>query len=131
MMKVQKVSFHWIVNSVIFPMLFIIESKSMLNTKAFILVKKHAKHKCIDIKPVYVFLWDRGSTGKSDWIKAIYNVVSKTLLYNSKEAEKPEKYPGTNRNISSKLQWNNASFWSGNQTRSKVKSSSASKIFFK
>ena len=87
-MKVEKVSFHWIANSAIFPMLFIIESKSMLNTKAFILVKKHAKHKCTDIKPVYVFLWDRGSTGKCDWVKAIYNAVSKTLLYNSKEAVK-------------------------------------------
>ena len=42
-----------------------------------------------DVEPVHVFLSDSGGTGKSHLVKVIYNTISKTLLYDCKDLEKP------------------------------------------
>ena len=42
-----------------------------------------------NVEPVHIFLSGIGGTGKSHLVKAIYNAISKTLLYHSKDPEKP------------------------------------------
>ena len=42
-----------------------------------------------NIKLIHIFHLGSGGTGKFHLIKAIYNIVSKSLLFNHKEAEKP------------------------------------------
>ena len=51
--------------------------------------KNHLKYDGNDVEPVHIFLSSSGGTGKSHLVKVIYNTISKTLLYHSKDPEKP------------------------------------------
>ena len=42
-----------------------------------------------DVEPVHIFLSGSRGTGKSHFVKVIYNAISKTLLYHCKDPEKP------------------------------------------
>ena len=51
--------------------------------------KDYVRYNEHNVEPVHIFLSGIGGTGKSHLVKAIYNAISKTLLYHSKEPEKP------------------------------------------
>ena len=78
----------------------IFESTNPLNSKqrdVFNVVhnwaKEYADHKGVNVKPVHIFLYGHGSTGKSHLVKTIYNAVLKTLLLNYKKKQKhPESF---------------------------------------
>lgn len=53
---------------------------------------EYAKRKDIDAKPVHICISGSGVTGKSHLVKAVFNAVSKTLLFNCKEPEKPRVF---------------------------------------
>ena len=42
-----------------------------------------------NVEPVHIFLSGSGETGKSHLVNEIYNAISKTWLFNSKDSEKP------------------------------------------
>ena len=47
---------------------------------------EYDKHKGVYVKPVNIFLSRSIGTGKSHLVKFIYNAVSKTLIFNYREA---------------------------------------------
>ena len=51
--------------------------------------KDYVRYNEHNVEPVHIFLSGIGGTGKSHLVKAIYNAISKTLLYHSKDPEKP------------------------------------------
>ena len=51
--------------------------------------KDYVKYNGHNVQPVHIFLSGSGGTGKSHLVKVIYNAISKTLLYHSKDPEKP------------------------------------------
>ena len=54
-----------------------------------IMLKMFLQKKSLKINPVQIFLSDSGATGMSHLVKTIYQVVSKELLYHSKEPDQP------------------------------------------
>ena len=51
--------------------------------------KDYVKYNGHNVEPVHIFLSGSGGSGKSHLVKVIYNAISKTLLYHSKDTEKP------------------------------------------
>ena len=51
--------------------------------------KDYVKYDEHDVKSMHIFLSGSGGTGKSHFVKVIYNAISKTLLYYCKDPEKP------------------------------------------
>ena len=51
--------------------------------------KDYVRYNEHNVEPVHIFLSGIGGTDKSHLVKAIYNAISKTLLYHSKDPEKP------------------------------------------
>ena len=51
--------------------------------------KDYVRYNEHNVEPVHIFLSGIGGTGKSHLVKPIYNAISKTLLYHSKDPEKP------------------------------------------
>ena len=51
--------------------------------------KDYVKYNGHNLEPVHIFLSGSGGSGKSHLVKVIYNAISKTLLYHSKDTEKP------------------------------------------
>ena len=51
--------------------------------------KDYVKDNGQNVEPVHIFLSGSSGTVKSRLVKAIYNVISKTLLYHCKHPEKP------------------------------------------
>ena len=45
-----------------------------------------------NVEPIYIFLSGSGGRGKSYLVKVIYNAISKTLLYQCKNPEKPRVF---------------------------------------
>ena len=52
-------------------------------------IKSFSRKRCFTIHPIRIFLSGSGGTEKSYLIKAIYQAVSKQLLYHAKDPEKP------------------------------------------
>ena len=50
---------------------------------------KHAKYYGRNVELIHIFLSGNGDTNKSDLVKVIYNPISKTIFYHSKDPEKP------------------------------------------
>ena len=48
--------------------------------------KEYVKHNGVNVKPVNIFFSRSGNTGKSHLVKLICNAVSKTLIFNYREA---------------------------------------------
>ena len=74
----------------------IAEGKNSLNSKqrdVFNVVhtwaRDYVKYNGHNVEPVHIFLSGSKTTGKSHLVKVIYNAISKTLLYHSKDPEKP------------------------------------------
>ena len=51
--------------------------------------KNFVKYDANEVEPVHIFLLGSAGTCKSYLVKVIYNAISKTLLYNCKDPEKP------------------------------------------
>ena len=51
--------------------------------------RDYVKYNGHNVEPVHIFLSGSKTTGKSHLVKVIYNAISKTLLYHSKDPEKP------------------------------------------
>ena len=51
--------------------------------------RDYVKYNGHKVEPVHIFLSGSRTTGKSHLVKVIYNAISKTLLYHSKDPEKP------------------------------------------
>ena len=54
-----------------------------------ILAKNYIKYDGHEVEPVHIFFSDSGETGKSYFVKVIYNNISKTVPYYCKDHEKP------------------------------------------
>ena len=52
------------------------------------MAKYHVKYNGHNLEAVNKFLSDCEGTGKCTFVKVIYNVISKTLLYHCKDSEK-------------------------------------------
>ena len=84
-------------------------------------VKNVSSKKNLQINPVHIFLSGSGSTGNSQLVKTIYQVVSTELLFHSKEPDNSRVLLfGSNRNICCKYRWNNNPFWSWYKTRGQI-----------
>ena len=57
-----------------------------------IMLKMFLQKKNLQITPIHIFLSGSGGTGKSHLAKTIYQVVSKELLYHSKEPDIPRVF---------------------------------------
>ena len=66
-----------------------IDSLSSNQRDVFNIVYKWVKKYVKNIKPVHIFVLGSGATGKCHLVKTVSNAVSKTLLFNFKEPEKP------------------------------------------
>ena len=54
-----------------------------------ILAKNYIKYNGHEVEPEHIFFSDSGETGKSYFVKVIYNNISKTVPYYCKDHEKP------------------------------------------